>query len=72
MPRLLFHPSPTVIRAALVLLFTVHIAIRSGAAQDVPAPVRALLQRLCFDCHSGDSVESGLNVQTLVSQNDFA
>ena len=72
MPRLLFHPSPTVIRAALVLLFTAHIAIRSGAAQDVPAPVRALLQRLCFDCHSGDSVESGLNVQTLVSQNDFA
>ena len=72
MSRPLFHPSSKAILAAAIFLFTVHIALQSATAQEAPASVQALLQRFCFDCHSGDSVESGLNVQTLVTRNDFA
>ena len=56
----------------LLLLFAVHTAARAGEAPKAAGPIGKLLQRFCFDCHSGDSIEGGLDLKTLSTRDSFA
>ena len=58
--------------AGLLLLFAVHTP---GYADETPQPpdtIGTLLRRFCFDCHSGETAEGGLTLQTLITQDSFA
>ncbi|MGB4736925.1 MAG: c-type cytochrome domain-containing protein, partial [Fuerstiella sp.] len=46
-----------------ILMLTVLFAVRVSA--DEQAAVRGFLKAHCYDCHSGDSVEAGLNLEQL-------
>ena len=58
--------------AGLFLLFVVHTAVRADETPKSPEPVGTLLQRFCFDCHSGVSPEGGVNLKTLFTEDSFA
>ncbi|HAA59605.1 MAG TPA: hypothetical protein DCE39_01575, partial [Planctomycetaceae bacterium] len=63
---------PWATSAGLVLLFVVHTAVRADETSKSPEPVGTLLQRFCFDCHSGVSPEGGVNLKALVTGGAFA
>jgi len=66
------HQPLRAILAGLVFLFAVPTAVGAGERPKPPNPVGTLLQRFCFDCHGGDAVEGGLNLQTLITRDSFA
>ena len=72
MPRSFPYPSPQVTSAYLILLFAISAPFRVSQGAEVPNRIRTLLRQFCFDCHSGDSFEGGISLQSLSAQNSFA
>ncbi|MEE3373316.1 MAG: DUF1592 domain-containing protein [Planctomycetota bacterium] len=71
MPRLFSYPSRQATLSCLVFLYAATAPLRASETPEVPDTIRSLLRRFCFDCHSGDSFEGGISLQTLSEQNSF-
>ena len=67
MTHLSSHQPTQATLIGLLLLFTVHTAGHAGETPQPPGTIGTLLQRFCFDCHSGETAEGGLNLQTLIT-----
>ncbi|GAB4138927.1 MAG: hypothetical protein Kow0040_26630 [Thermogutta sp.] len=56
---------------------TIRTALRQVPGQDSPAPslfpelVQPFFERHCYDCHSGDSAEAGVDLAAVTSQDDI-
>ncbi|HCD03388.1 MAG TPA: hypothetical protein DER64_22975 [Planctomycetaceae bacterium] len=73
LPDLSSHqPLRGVTLAGLIFLAAVPMAVRAGETPKAADPIGMLLQRFCFDCHSGDSPEGGLSLKTLITRDSFA